>query len=119
MPCHIFSPSFSPFQFSEYIHLLTSQRKKKKKVFRDLVRCFILACFDCWETEREEESRCILGALLFSFFFSLKVSELSMYLQLFLRNAELLAGKTLVKKICTDQFVVPKHIDLSKSILCF
>lgn len=53
------------------------------------------------------------------FFFSLKVSELSMYLQLFLRNAELLAGKTSVKKICTDQFVVPKHIDLSKSILCF
>lgn len=91
-------------------------------MFRDLVRCFILACFDCWETEREEESRCILGALLFLVFFSLKVSELSMYLQLFLRNAELLAGKTLVKKKkkkSTDQFVVPKHIDLSKSILCF
>lgn len=38
------------------------------------------------------------GGFAVFFFFSLKVSELSMYLQLFLRNAELLAGKTSVKK---------------------
>lgn len=39
-----------------------------------------------------------LGGLC-CFFFSLKVSEQSMCLQLFLQNAELLAGKTLVKKM--------------------
>lgn len=116
--CRFLSCSFSSFQFSVNTFVYYPRVKKNALKYR---KSFILACFDCQEMERERKWMCFGD---FAVLFSLKLSGKSMYFYSYLCRMQssfffsVLADETSVKK-CTDQFVVCKHKDLSKSFLCF